>query len=73
MKQERVNQNQQKQQLLETDLRIYKLLKLPENLKKNMPKAILFSHPHHHKYHHWSVWIYEACLIACSRSHLNHG
>lgn len=52
MKQERVNQNQQKQQLLETDLRIYKLLKLPENLKKNMPKAILFSHPHHHKYHH---------------------
>lgn len=34
-----------------------------------MPKFPLFSDPHHHNYHQWPLWIYEVCLITCSRSH----
>lgn len=58
MKQEKVNQNRQNQQLMKTDLKICKLLELAEKFKKNMPKSS-FSHPHHHNFHHWSMWIWD--------------
>lgn len=66
-KQERVNKNYKKQQLIETDLKMCKPLELTEKLKK-FPSPLL-SCPHYHIYPHWSVWIYEVSVITCSKSH----
>lgn len=68
-KHKRVNTKiKKKHQLIETYLKIPKLLELAEKIEKNAQVPLL-SCTHYRNHLHWSVWVYEVCLKTCSMLH----